>query len=182
MIKLFKFYLVVILLSAFKLNAQDLEISNLKVTSGKNYLVKYNSFYDDSLQYIDRNYRFDKIPDDLKGVTLIITAGNDKMFEENEICFSFNVNKAVIVHILYADKYPILPNWLLDYKKTEKKVYRHDSSNDTMKGIFTVYSKEFLAGEIQINGCLGKGIKTEKFIKSGGSGYCMFSVVIEEIK
>jgi len=172
--------MVVLLLSVFKLNAQDLEITNLKSSSGKDYLVKYNSFYDDALQYIDRNYQFDKISDGLKGKTLIMTAGNDKMFEENEICFSFDVNKSVIVHILYADKYAVLPNWLLDYKKTENKVYRHDSSNETLKGVFTDYSKEFPAGEIQIYGCLGKGVKTKKFVETKGSGYCMFSVVIEE--
>jgi hypothetical protein len=182
MIQLFKFNIVILALFSFNLNAQNLNITNLKAESGKTYLIKNNGFNSDSLQYIDRDYTFDRIPEEMKGKTLIMLAGNDKMFEENEKCFSFHVNKSVFVHVLYSDKFPVLPVWLLDYTKTDKKVYRKDASEVTMKGIFRVYSKEFPAGDIQINGCLGKGIKTEAFVNNGGSGYCMYSVVIEEVK
>jgi len=181
MIKLIKVSLLFLILFSFDLNAQDLMITNLEVASGKSYLVKYNGFISGSQQYIDRDYLFDRIPEEMKGKTLIMLAGNDKMFEENEKCFSFQVNKPVIVHVLYSDKYPVQPVWLMDYTRTEKKVYRKDASEETKKGIFRVYSRKFPAGEIRINGCLGKGIKTEAFVSSGGSGYCMYSVVIEEV-
>jgi len=171
---------IILITGSLIIQAQELKITNLKASSGKIYLVKYSSFNIDSLQYIDREYRFKEIPDFLIGKTLIMTAGNDKMFEEHEICFSFNVNKNVIIHVLYADKYPVLPKWLKKFKKTDKKVYRNDSSFETIKGIFTVYSKKYRKGNIKINGCLGKGIKTPEFVSNGGSGYCMFSVVVEE--
>lgn len=178
MIQLFKFNILFLVLLSFNVN---LNITNLESASGKRYLIKNNGLNSDSLQYIDRDYTFDRVPEEMRGKTIIMVAGNDKMFEENEKCFSFHVNKPVIVHVLYSDKYPVLPAWLLDYARTNKKVYRKDASEKTMKGIFRVYSKEFPAGDIQINGCLGKGMKTEAFVNSGGSGYCMYSVVIEEV-
>lgn len=181
MIRLVKISLLFWILFSFNLNAQELKVTNLEVESGKDYLVKYEGFQVGSQQYIDRDYLFDRIPEEMKGKTLIMLAGNDKMFEENEKCFSFQVNKPVIVHVLYSDKYPVQPVWLADFTKTAKKVYRKDASEETMKGIFRVYSRKFLTGEIRINGCLGKGIKTEAFVSSGGSGYCMYSVVIEEV-
>ncbi len=172
---------LLLLIVSSTINAQTLRISNLEVTSSKNYLIKYDGFDNDSLQYIDRDYRFDRVPEELKGGTLIMTAGNDKMFEESERCFSFNVNKRVLVSILYADKYSVKPDWLNNFTNTQKKVYRQDSSTETMKGIFSVYSKEFQSGLISINGCLGKGIKTDHFVRTCGSGYCMFSVLIREL-
>lgn len=176
-----KLNLLFLILFSCNLFAQELKITNLEVSSGKIYLVKYNGFKSGSSQYIDRDYLFDRIPEEMIGKTLIMVAGNDKMFEENENCFSFQVNKPVIVHVLYSDKYPVQPVWLTDFTKTNKKVYRKDASEETMKGIFRVYSRKFPAGEIRINGCLGKGIKTEAFVSTGGSGYCMYSVVIEEV-
>lgn len=173
--------MLLLILFSFDLNAQELKITNLEVASGKSYLVKYKGFQNGSLQYVDRDYQFDRIPEGMQGATLIMLAGNDKMFEENEKCFSFHVNKPVIVHVLYSDKYPVQPDWLANFTKTDKKVYRKDASEITMKGIFRVYSRKFPSGEIRINGCLGKGIKTEAFVNSGGSGYCMYSAVIEEV-
>jgi hypothetical protein len=173
-------FLFLILCSFISGNSQDLIISNLTTSSGKIFKIKYDGFNIDSLQYVDREYIFKIIPDSLKGKTLIMTAGNDKMYTEDEVCFSFDVNCDVNIYVLYGVKYPRVPDWLLSYKKTTFIVSRHDSSNETLKGIFNVYEKSFSKGKISINGCMLKELKTPEFIKSGGSGYCMYSIVVSK--
>ncbi len=171
---------IILLSTSLSCKAQPFELTDLKAASGKAYQIKHNGFHVDGNQYIDRDYEFSKVPESLQGKTLIMTAGNDKMYEEHETCFTFYANKDIIVHIIYADKYPVNPVWLDSFEKTNLQVLRKDSSFETMKGVFTVYSKKFTAGEIEIKGCLGKGMKTPEFVESEGSGYCMYSVVVEE--
>jgi hypothetical protein len=134
-----------------------------------------------SQQYIDRDYEFDNVPVSLKGQTLIKTAGNDKMYEEDEECLRFEVNREVVVYILHGDKFTVKPKWLQHFKNTGEKVTRTDSSEVTMKGIFSVFARNFPAGTIKLGGCLPPGFLTPAFRASGGENYCMFSVVVANL-
>lgn len=159
----------------------ELIISNLQVASGKEYQINYNSLDKGSIQYIDRNYLFDYIPDFLRGENFIKTAGNDKMITENKLCFSFEINVPVTVYIVYADKLKILPKWLEEYNNIREKITRQDSNTSTLKGIFSLFSKDFEAGKISLGGNLAdEMLDDQKFKDSGplGTNYCMYSVIL----
>ena len=155
-----------------------LEISKLWTASGKTYQVVYNGLFPGTQQYIDRDYEFDYVPARLKGKILIKTAGNDKMYEEDEICLRFEVDRKVVVYVLHANKFTTKPAWLHNFKNTGDIVTRTDCSEATMKGIFTVFAREYPAGSIALGGCLPPGFLTPSFRQSGGENYCMYSVVV----
>lgn len=160
---------------------KELSINNLEVDSGKEYQINYNSLDNGLKQYIDRDYLFDYIPDFLRKKTYITTAGNDKMINENELCFSFETNVPVTVYIVYADKLKFLPKWLKEYNNTREKITRQDSNTSSLKGIFSLFSKDFEAGKIYLRGNLAeKMIEDQKFKNSGplGTNYCMYSVIL----
>ena len=160
---------------------KSLTIINLEVASGKEYQINYNSLDKGSKQYIDRDYLFDYIPGFLRKETYIKTAGNDKMINENELCFSFETNVPITVYIVYADKLKILPKWLEGYNNTRDKITRQDSNTSNLKGIFSLFSKDFEAGKINLGGNLAeKMLDDQKFKDSGplGTNYCMYSVIL----
>ena len=156
-----------------------LVISELKAASEKPYVIDYGGFTRGTKQYIDRDYLFDYLPEFLKGQTKILTAGNDKHIDENSPCFSFHVNLPVTVYVVYADKMRVLPNWLKQYEDTRWKVTRKDSNASTLKGIFTLFAREFPAGQITLNGNLSKAMGEDPvFRRMNGGTYCMYSVVV----
>ncbi|MFA6561310.1 MAG: hypothetical protein WCV00_05325 [Verrucomicrobiia bacterium] len=137
------------------------------------------AFVPDGLQYIDRDYTFNFIPAFLKGQTLIRTAGNDKSILEDQPCLSFRANVPVTVYVLYGDKLRILPDWLRQFTDTRWKVTRKDTNAATLKGFFTLFSKEFPAGVISLNGNLSKQMAEDaEFKRLKGSTFCMYSIVV----
>ena len=64
------------------------EILNLWTASGKAYEVVTKGPRPGTLQYIDRDYLFDQVAASIDGQTLIKVAGDDKMFEEDEVCIA----------------------------------------------------------------------------------------------
>ena len=159
-------------------------ICNLYAKSGKKYSTIENGFLTGQKQYIDRDYLFEYVPEQLSGCTYIQTAGNDKMIHEDDICFSFESSKPITVYIIYADKLLILPNWLNGYCNTREKVTRTDSNIKTLKGIFTLYAKDFEPGQVIIYGNLSPSMARDpKFLASGlmGENYCMYSVAVKEV-
>ena len=154
-------------------------ITDLTAASGKEYLV--GSFAPNALQYVDREYVFDYVPESLEGKPHIRTAGDDKMIDENDPCLSFRVNMPVTVYIVYADKLRVLPRWLEDFADTREKVTRDDSDTTTLKGIFTLFARDFNLGQIVLNGNLSEEMRSDPlFMARGGGTYCMYSVVVAE--
>lgn len=156
-----------------------MRILSLTASSGKSYVTDYGNFKTGARQYIDRGYLFDAIPEFLQAQTHIQTAGNDKHIDEDEPCFSFEVDVPVTVYVVYADKLRILPSWLREYEDTRWKVTRKDSSTTTLKGLFTLFAREFPAGTITLNGNLSKGMARDpEFVKMKGTNFCMYTVVV----
>ena len=157
----------------------DLTITELHAASGKAYVVSQGDFLPGSLQYIDRDYTFDYIPQILKGAAKIKTAGNDKMIPEDRVCLSFRVNVPVTVYVVYGDKLRILPTWLQPWTDTRYKVTRKDTNPSTLKGIFTLFAKDFPPGVVTLNGNLSKQMAAdEEFERMKGGTFCMYSVVV----
>jgi hypothetical protein len=160
---------------------KKMEILNLNPSSGKQYVVDHSNLKKVSKQYIDRDYMFNYIPEFLQGQTHIQTAGNDKHIDEDKPCLSFDVTVPVTVYILYGDILRLIPSWLKEYKDTKWKVTRNiESCNvSTLKGIFTLFTKDFQAGKITLNGNLSKKMaKDPEFKKMKGTKFCMYSVVV----
>jgi len=155
---------------------KKLIISNLKTDSGKVYVVVRNGLVPGTLQYIDRDYTFDSVAPLVTGQTYIKTAGNDKLYKEDEMWFSFDVNQDVTVYILHAYKIQPKPAWLQEFTNMGEKVTRWN--DPTTKGTFTIFAKDFLKGTITLGGDFPEGWLTPEFIDSLGSGYCMYSVVV----
>ena len=158
----------------------NLIVSDLVVASGKQYAIQPGGFVPGAQQYVDRDYTFDYIPEIALGHTYIRTAGNDKMIDENDLCLSFRVNTPVTVFVVYADKLRALPCWLQDFRDTREKVTRTDSNTSTLKGIFTLFAKDFDPGIIALNGNLSRTMAGDSAFRSSGMGYCMYTVVVKE--
>ncbi|MFH1903985.1 MAG: hypothetical protein ABIK53_00450 [bacterium] len=155
----------------------ELKINNLASSSGKKYGI--NKLILGEYQYMDRQYQFNYIPKELNGCTHIKTHGNDKLINEKEICVSFEVDCPVEVYILYADKFPILPEWLSQYERTRYNVTRQDSRSDNLKGYFGLYRKSFSNGTINFYGCSpSKMLAEEWYVQSGGANYCMYTIAV----
>ena len=152
-------------------------ISNLIAESGKDYAV--NKFEPNEFQYMDRDYKFEYIPQELRGAFHIKTCGNDKLISEHEKCISFDVDRDVDVYILFADKFPCIPEWLKEFTRIRMNVTRQDTRHDTLKGYFSLFKKAFSKGCISLNGCSPEQmLQHEWFVKSGGCNYCMYTVCI----
>ena len=150
-----------------------------KVESGREYSV--SRFAPGELQYMDRDYRFNYIPDPLLGCAHIRTCGNDKLTPETERCFTISVDCAVEVYVLYPDKQPVIPKWLAEYERVRMNVTRQDSRADNLKGYFSLYKKRFPAGDIVFYGSSPLEMLAQPWYEtSGGINYCMYSVAIKE--
>ena len=151
-----------------------------KVESGREYSVA--RFAPGELQYMDREYRFNYIPETLIGCCHIRTCGNDKLTPETERCFTVSVDTPVEIFILYPDKQPVIPKWLEGYERVRMNVTRLDSRADNLKGYFSLYKKAFPAGEITFYGNSPlKMLEQEWYETSGGINYCMYSVALKEM-
>lgn len=157
----------------------ELKISNLISSSGKEYRI--NVLMPGEHQYMDRDYQFNYVPEELNGSLHIRTCGNDKLISENEACVSFDCDCNVDVYILFADKFPEAPQWLNQFERIRLNITRMDSNPTNLKGYFSLYRKSFPRGHIVINGCSPKMMLEKKgFIESMGSGYCMYTIVLKK--
>jgi hypothetical protein len=156
-------------------------ISDLRVASGREYEIDEEGFVPGSLQYVDRDYTFDHIPNIALGATHIRTAGNDKTIDESEICMSFKIAIPSTIFVIYADKLRVPPRWLGGFIDTREKVTRTDSNTSTLKGIFTLFAKDFEPGTIILSGNLSQAMADDPaFRGSMGTNYCMYSVAVKE--
>lgn len=152
-------------------------ISNLHAASGKTYASGH--FATGATQFIDRAYTFDYAPAFLQGATHIQTAGDDKFIDEAQPCLSFETSVPVTVYVVYGDKLRLLPAWLKDFENTRWKATRKDSNPTTLKGLFTLFSKDFPPGKVTLYGNLAPAMAADAdFKKMKGSTFCMYSVVV----
>jgi hypothetical protein len=152
-------------------------ISNIQARSGNEY--RQGLLKPGHLQYIGRNYQFNHCPEALDGAAHIMTFANDKMMPETEECFSFDVEEAVSVYILYPDKQPYLPAWMAGFDRMRWNVTRTDSMADNLKGYFGVYKRDYPAGTVTLYGNSPlRMLEEDWYVDSFGADYCMYSVCV----
>ena len=150
-----------------------------KVESGKEYSV--GKFLSNEPQYMDRDYIFSYIPEELRGCAHILTCGNDKLIPENEPCVTLKAERDVDVYVLYPDKQPVIPKWLESFERLRMNVTRIDSRSDNLKGYFTLFKKRYAAGLIKLYGNSPlEMLAQDWYVTSGGINYCMYSVAVKE--
>ncbi|MCT4645538.1 MAG: hypothetical protein N4A74_11185 [Carboxylicivirga sp.] len=160
------------------MKARKVKISDIHTASGKVYGI--NGLITKGKQYMDRDYTFGYIPDELQGCTHILTCGDDKLIDEKDLCLTFSVDTPVEVNILFADKFPIIPKWLNDFERMRLNVTRNDSDPGNLKGYFSIYRKKFSKGTIQLFGCSPSYfLEQDWFVESLGYTYCMYTVVLK---
>jgi hypothetical protein len=78
----------------------DLEVSVVRVASGKPYEVVEQGLTSGALVYLDRSYTFATIPESIEGSTYIKTANNDKKSAQIDF-LTVSVNQDVTVYVAY---------------------------------------------------------------------------------
>ena len=158
---------------------EEIIISNLTASSGKEYGI--NKLIPGEHQYMDRDYLFNYVPEEVDGCLHIKTCGNDKFVSEDDICVSFDCNCDVDVYILYADKFPVTPQWLNEFERVRLNITRKDSDPANLKGYFSLYRKSFPKGHVSLKGCSSKIMLARKgFVESLGYTYCMYTILIKK--
>jgi hypothetical protein len=152
-------------------------VRGLWTASGKTYGL--GRLAPGELQYMDREYRFEYIPGDLRGCLHVRTHGDDKLIGENVTCVSFFVTREADVFVLFADKFPVLPGWLSQYERTRLSVTRTDTRADDLTGYFGLYRHRVPSGPVVLGGCSPRTMLAhEWYVESGGMNYCMYTVAI----
>ena len=155
-------------------------IQDIITASGKKYNI--SKLLREKKQYMDRDYRFDYIPELLQGCLHVQTHGNDKMISETDECCRFTCSANVDVYLLYPDKQPALPVWMHDFERTRMNVTRIDSDPSNLKGYFGVYKKSFGKGEtIVLGGSSPQAmLDQEWYVRTEGVNYCMHTFCVRE--
>ncbi len=124
-------------------DVQELEITNISVSTGEPYVVDDSLDVGDDL-YIDRGYDYGDIGS-YAGLKHIQTANDDKRVS-TETHLSFDVNRPVTVYVLYDVRGTSLPDWMSGWTDTGGTIIvRGDADHH-------VYSKSFPAGTIVLGG------------------------------
>ena len=155
------FFLVELLIAA----QIPLRVSNLEVSSGRQYFVNYRGLRPKARAYIDRNYIFSRVPTFLCDKTYIVTDSGDKFISSLSF-ISFWVNKPVTIYIAHDRRYTMKPSWLSTFNSTGESL--------TMQGtwspvIFDLYKKSYPVGKIVLGGNIEPGEH---------GNYAMFTIII----
>ncbi|MCH8041911.1 MAG: DUF1593 domain-containing protein, partial [Nitrospinae bacterium] len=134
-------------------------ISNLDVKSSAVYEIVDGGLQQDALIYVDRNYVFTAVPEELQGATYIKTANNDKS-STGDSFLSFDVNQGVSVFVAHDGRISQIPPWLSSFADTWYLITSGDAT-------FSIYKKDYASGTITLGG-------------NYGSGNSMYSVAVVE--
>jgi hypothetical protein len=129
----------------------ELEVSNVVVSSGKNYRAIPYGLQQGARVYIDRSYKFISIPNYLEGATYIKTANDDKASTGTDF-LSFDVNVDVKVYVAHDDIIRGIPEWLHSFTDTGDELVTTDLNKS-----FSIYARDFPAGTITLGGNEGPG-------------------------
>lgn len=136
--------------------AEDVKVTDIKVTSGKAYKLGDAGIKVGTKYYIDRDFVVNALPKDIEGSMFIMTANDDKNSVGANF-LTFTVDYSVIVWLAHdsrgeKDKGGTPAEWLSDKngwaQHTDMKV---DVSDANME-FFILWSKGFEKGQIILGG------------------------------
>jgi hypothetical protein len=145
--------------------SKPLEVTNMVVSTGKDYELVALGAEVGQKRYIDRNYKFTQIPASLAGLAFLKTSNSDAD-TKGERHITFNVNQGVRIYIAHDDRKQEKPAWLAVYTDTGEEL---QDSDDSSRG-FSIFSAALPAGEVILGGN-----------RVTGDDRSMYSVFIEPI-
>lgn len=176
-----KVLFVCVLLAFFSVSlslAQDLKVTDIKVTSGKQYKLGDKGIGVGTTYYIDRAYTVNALPKELEGCMFIMTANDDKNSTGADFLkFTVNINAEVwLAHDSRGEKEKggTPPEWLSEKNGWVKHPDMIMEVTDANMGFFVFWSKEFKKGQVTIGGnadppASGQGSNYVVLIKPGKS-------------
>lgn len=147
-------------------NPPKISVTDLEVTSGKNYRV--STLENGVHPYIDRTYVYVKLPRKFEDKSYIITANDDKM-SRDDFHIKFKIDRNAIVYIAYNDCYSDKPSWLSQFRDTGESMVLTDAENTL--ATYSLYAREFSAGSVLLGGNISQG----EFQECG-----MYSIIISD--
>lgn len=110
----------------------------------------------DSLLYVDREYtiKADSLPSNLRGATMLRTAGSDKR-DSNKEFLRFRVDEESTVHVLFDRRCPSPPDWLTQNFSMSAigAEVAHEMENGPTVNTFVVWKRNYPAGaEVTLGG------------------------------
>ena len=125
----------------------SLKVTNVHVGSNREYQVVHHGFVRHTPQYVDRHYRYCRIPQKLTGATFIRTANEDRTSEGISF-LDFSVNQPVTVYIAHDNRLGKKPKWLRRFKRVDLVL----ESDDRRSMGFDLYKRRFSAGTVNLGG------------------------------
>lgn len=123
-------------------------VYRVEVKSGRAYRIMEGGLRVGRLAYVDRNYRFTVISNELKGALVVQTANDDSGSTGDDFLTLYSVVPAKVL-VGYDTRIAQPPPWFTDDKKGFKRTNRSVATNDAT---FVLYEKTFPAGEMQVGG------------------------------
>jgi hypothetical protein len=146
--------------------AADSLVHNLVVSSNKDYRV--GKLEEGAAAYFDRSYVFTNIPSFLQGQSYILTANEDKCFDDPAAFnLKFDVHRPVTVYLAHDDRYVRKPPWMSPFEKTKESITLAFPGS---RQRYTLYRKEFSPGMILL------GSNVDNRCLEGN--FAMYSVII----
>lgn len=135
---------------------EEIEVTDIEVTTGRPYQVGDGGLEIGTVYYIDRDYVVTAIAEELEGAMWIMTANDDKQ-AIGEDYLKFAVNRPVVVWLAHdsrqeEEKVGTPPEWLSEDNGWEKHPDMTMEVTDSNMGFFIFWSKEFEKGEIVLAG------------------------------
>lgn len=135
---------------------RDALIADFRVASEKPY--DWSLLSEGSLMYIDRDYTYTAVPDELRGRLVLVPSNYDKYYDAVDTVMRFRVKKKVKIYIVYSHLYTHLTDvWLHDRGGWQPEEMTVQTSLAPHKASRRVKSKVFEAGDrVQLggNGCV----------------------------
>lgn len=123
----------------------DFTVSDLRAASGKAYVLAAG-LRDGEASYIDRNFRYARVPSALVGSHYIRVANNDKGSRGDDF-LRFTVSRDAMVYVVHDDRMSDKPSWLADFEDTGATLVSESPRNP-----MGIYRKRFPAGEVVLGG------------------------------
>jgi hypothetical protein len=120
-------------------------ITNISATSGRTYTAVYDALAIGQNIYTDRSLTFASVPSAYAGKTYIRTANDDKQSSGSSF-LSFHVNQACTIYVGHDTRVSPLPSWLTSWTNTGTSLTASDNVT------YTMYSKDFSAGNVTLGG------------------------------
>jgi hypothetical protein len=127
----------------------ELEVSNITVTSHREYMVVKEGLQNGARVYIDREYVYDNIPSLLEGATYIKTAAEDKcLTDPASFYFFFTINRPSTIYITHDDKYSNKPTWMEGFERTD--FFVRSTNQRDVNATYRLWKKHVFAGTIEL--------------------------------